>query len=288
MTMMNQLRTLMLLATLTALLVGAGNLLFGGAGLVVAIVLAAIMNLGAYWFSDRLVLRMYRAQEVGPGDAPELHALVRDLALRANLPMPRLYIVPDESPNAFATGRSPAKGAVAVTEGLLRFLGRDELAGVIAHELAHIRNRDTLVMSVAATIGGSLSMLADMAFWGMLFGGSEDGEESPGGGLLGIIFAPIAAVLIQMAISRTREYQADETAARITGQPLGLASALRKISGWSKRVPMQAGSVGTAHLLILSPFRGEGLSHLFSTHPPMTERVARLEAMVGPAYPIAA
>jgi heat shock protein HtpX len=285
---MNHLRTLALLATLTAILLAAGHLLFGGTGFAVALVLAAVMNLGAFWFSDRLVLRMYRAQEVGSNEAPDLYFLVQDLALRARLPMPRLFIIPEQAPNAFATGRSPAKGAVAVTRGLLDVLNREELAGVIAHELAHIRNRDTLVMSVAATIGGALSMLADMALWGTLFGGSEDGEESPGGGILGILLAPIAALLIQMAISRTREYEADATAARITGQPLGLATALRKIAGWNQRISMESGSPGTAHLLILNPFTGGGLARLFSTHPPVADRIARLEAMFGSVHPLAA
>jgi heat shock protein HtpX len=277
--MMNQLRTLALLATLTALLVGAGNFLFGGAGLVFAIVLAAAMNLGAFWFSDRIVLRMYRAEEVGPNDAPGLHRLVQDLAFRASLPVPRVYIVPDDSPNAFATGRSPAKGVVAVTRGLLSTLNHEEVAGVVAHELAHIKNRDTLVMSIAATIGGSLSMLAEIAFWGTLFGDSEGEDRSPAGGLLGIIFAPIAALFVQMAISRTREFEADATAAQITGQPLALASALINIASSSNRIPMQTGSASTAHLHIFNGFSGERIAQLFSTHPPVAARVSRLERM---------
>lgn len=281
---MNQIKTVMLLALLTALLLWIGYAIAGQGGLMVALVMAAVMNFGAYWFSDRVVLRMYGAHEVTESEAPELHALVRDLVARAGLPMPRVYIIPEEAPNAFATGRNPHHAAVAVTEGILRLLTREELAGVLAHELAHIRNRDTLIMTVTATIAGALSMLANLAMWGAMLGGrsSDDDEGShPIAGLLGVILAPIVATLIQMAISRSREFLADESGARLTGNPLALASALRKIEAWSRRVPMMSGSPATAHLFIINPFSGGGLIQLFSTHPATEERIARLEAMAG-------
>jgi len=289
---MNRIKTLVLLSALTALLLWAGQALGGQAGFVVALGLAALMNLGAYWFSDKFVLRMYRAQEVGPAEAPGLYQIVRQLTLRANLPMPRLYIIPEEAPNAFATGRNPQNGVVAVTEGLLRVLNREEIAGVIAHELGHIRNRDTLVMSVAATIGGALSMLANAAMWGGLLGGGQSSEDEEGGahplaGLFAIMLAPIAATIIQMAISRAREFLADEAAARYSGNPLALASALKKIEAWSQRMPMSAGTPATAHLFIQNPFSGGGLTRLFSTHPPTGERIERLEAMAGRGYAMA-
>jgi heat shock protein HtpX len=218
--------------------------------------------------------------------------MVQDLAMRAELPMPRVFIIPEEAPNEFATGRNPRNGVVAVTEGLLRVLDRREVAGVIAHELGHIKNRDTLVMAVAATLAGALSMLANAAMFGSLFGGSQSSDEEEGGsplaGLLGVLIAPIAATLVQMSISRGREFMADEAAARYTGTPLALAGALRKIEAWSQEAPMQAGSPATAHLLIHNPFRGEGLANLFSTHPPTEQRVARLMAMASGRRPAAA
>jgi heat shock protein HtpX len=281
---MNQMKTVMLLALLTALLLWIGHAIAGQSGLMVALVMAAVMNFGAYWFSDRVVLRMYGAEEVSEAQAPELYGLVRELVARAGMPMPRLYVIPEEAPNAFATGRNPHHAAVAVTEGILRLLTRDELAGVIAHELGHVRNRDTLVMTVTATIAGALSMLANLAMWGAMLGGrSSDDDEGghPIGGLLGVILAPIVATLIQMAISRSREFLADEAGARLTGNPLALASALRKIEAWSRRVPMISGSPATAHLFIINPFSGGGLIQLFSTHPSTEERIARLEAMAG-------
>ncbi len=281
---MNQMKTVMLLALLTALLLWIGHAIAGQSGLMVALVMAAVMNFGAYWFSDRVVLRMYGAEEVSEAQAPELYGLVRELVARAGMPMPRLYVIPEEAPNAFATGRNPHHAAVAVTEGILRLLTRDELAGVIAHELGHVRNRDTLVMTITATIAGALSMLANLAMWGAMLGGrSSDDDEGghPIGGLLGVILAPIVATLIQMAISRSREFLADEAGARLTGNPLALASALRKIEAWSRRVPMISGSPATAHLFIINPFSGGGLIQLFSTHPSTDERIARLEAMAG-------
>jgi heat shock protein HtpX len=289
---MNRLKTVILLASLTALLMWAGQGMGGTAGLWFALIVAAVMNIGAYWFSDKIVLRMYHAQEVSPVQAPELYAMVQDLALRAALPMPKVYIIPEEAPNAFATGRNPRKGVVAVTEGLLRTLDRREVAAVIAHELGHIKNRDTLIMAIAATFAGALSMLANAAMFGSLFGGSQSPEDEEGGsphtGLLGVLIAPIAATLVQMSISRAREFMADEAAARYTGTPLTLASALRKIEAWSREIPMQAGSPATAHLFIHNPFSVEGLASLFRTHPPTEQRVARLMAIASGRLPIAA
>lgn len=283
--MMNGTKTLLLLAALTALLLWIGQMLGGRSGVTIAFVMAAAMNLGAYWFSDKIVLRMYGAQEMGPNDAPELYSMVHGLASRAGLPMPRLYVIPEDTPNAFATGRNPNHAAVAVTEGILRVLSPSELEGVIAHELGHVKNRDTLIMAVAATVAGALGHLANMAMWGAMFGGMrrDEDDDSGGagmlGGLVGMILAPIAATLIQMAISRTREFVADEAAARITQQPLALAAALRKIEAWSQRVPMQDPNPATAHMFIVNPLHGGGMASLFSTHPPTSERVSRLEQL---------
>jgi len=289
---MNRMKTAMLLAALTALMLYAGQALGGGNGFVLAVILAGAMNFGAYWWSDKIVLRMYGAHEVTEAQAPELVGMVRHLARRADLPMPRVYIIPQEAPNAFATGRNPQHGAVAVTEGIMRLLDREELAGVIAHELGHIKNRDTLIMTVSATIAGAVSTLANMAQWALIFGGgrSEDGEEGthPLAGLVGIFLAPLAAMLIQMAISRSREYLADEAGAVISRSPRALASALRKLEAWSRQVPMTAGSPATAHLFIVNPFAGGGLLRLFSTHPATEERVARLLAMARQGLPSAA
>ncbi len=272
----------MLLAALSALLVWAGGALGGQSGLMVALLLTGLMNFGAYWWSDRIVLRMHGAQEVREREAPELHALVRRLAQAARLPMPRVYLIPEAAPNAFATGRSPERGVVAVTEGLLGLLDRDQLAGVIAHELGHIKQRDTLVMTVTATLAGAITMLAHLGQLTLLFGGrsSEEGDEAnPMGGLLGILVAPIAAALIQMAISRSREFLADAAGARITRDPMALATALRKIGTWSQRATLTTASPATAHLFIINPLTGGRVLRLFSTHPPTEERVARLEAM---------
>lgn len=278
---MNRVKTAMLLAALTALLVLVGQALGGRAGLVIALAFAILMNFGAYWWSDRIVLRMYHAQELTPTEAPELFRIVRELATRGNIPMPRVYLIPEETPNAFATGRNPQNAAVAVTAGITRLLTREELAGVLAHELGHVKNRDTLIMTIAATIAGALSSLAHMAMWGAMLGRSDDDDEggNPLGGLLAIIVAPIAAALIQMAISRSREFLADEAGAKLTGNPLALASALRKIDSWSRRIPIHSGSPATAHLFIINPFSGGGLANLFSTHPSTEARVDRLEAM---------
>jgi heat shock protein HtpX len=282
---MNRMKTAMLLAALTALTLWVGLALGGQAGLVVALVVAGVMNFGAYWFSDRMILRMYGAREADEREAPGLHAMVRDLASRAGIPMPKVYIIPETAPNAFATGRSPRHAAVAVTEGLLRLLDERELRGVIAHELAHVKNRDTLVMTVSGAVAGALTMLANAAAFGALFGASSDDEEegaNPLGGLLAIILAPIAASLIQMAISRSREFIADETGARLTDDPLALANALRKIEAWSLGVPIHGGSPATAHLFIVNPFSGAGLVRLFSTHPATEARIERLERLARP------
>lgn len=284
----NTFKTTALLGLLTGLFVVIGGAIGGQTGMVIALLFAVAMNMGAWWFSDSLALRMNGAREVSPAEAPELHAMVEQLSARAGIPKPRVYLIDSETPNAFATGRSPAKGAVAVTTGIARMLNRDELAGVVAHELAHIKHRDTLISSVAASVGGAITMLADMAMWGLMFsglGGSDDDEGGIGemvGGLLMIILAPIAAMIIQLAISRSREYQADAGGARILGDPLPLASALEKLEWAAGRVPMQA-NPSTAHLYIVNPLAGGGLSNLFRTHPLTAERVSRLRAMVGRA-----
>ncbi len=278
MTQVNQLKTLLLLAVLTALLLAMGQLFGGRSGMIFALGFALLLNFGTYWFSDKIVLRMYNAQEIHEGDARELFRIVSDLAQRSNLPMPRVYIIPEEAPNAFATGRNPEHGAVAVTEGLLRLVDREELRGVLAHELGHLKNRDTLIMAVAATIAGALGHLANMAMWGMFSRGSdEDNAPNPLLAIVGMIVAPIAAMLIQMAISRSREFMADEAAAYVTGNPMALASALRKLESWKAELPMHAGSPATAHLFIVNPFTGKGLASLFSTHPSTEARIERLQ-----------
>jgi heat shock protein HtpX len=282
-------KTAVLMAALTGLLVLIGSAIGGTSGMIFAFVFAVLMNMGMWWFSDSIALRMSGAHEVSPHDAPDLHRLVQVLAERAGIPKPRVYIIESAAPNAFATGRSPQKGAVAVTTGIMSILSRDELAGVIAHELAHIKNRDTLVSSVAATMAGAIGMVADMAMWGMMlggFGGSDD--DNPGGivgGLLTIILAPVIALIIQLAISRAREYGADEGGARITGDPEPLASALEKLEAWMQGAahhPQMRAEAhvnpGTAHLYIVNPIVG-GLGGLFRTHPPTPERVARLRAL---------
>ena len=278
----NTLKTTFFLAILAVLFVSVGQMLGGRNGATMALIMAGVMNVVAYWFSDKIVLAMYRAKEVKEAEAPELHSIVRGLVMRAHLPMPKVYIMDNPAPNAFATGRNPEHAAVAVTTGIMGLLSRDELTGVIGHELAHIKNRDILISTVAATIAGAISYLAHIAQWGMMFGGRRDGEDrNPLGSVLTIvmmILAPIAAMLIQMAISRSREYKADEGGASICGNPLSLANALKKLQTGVRRVPMEA-NPSTAHMFIVSPLTGGGLLSLFSTHPPIEERVARLEAM---------
>ncbi len=283
---MNGLKTTILLATLTGVLVAIGGLLGGNQGMVTALVFAGVMNFFSYWFSHKIVLAMYRAQEVSQADAPELYGIVAELAQRAGIPMPRLYIIPQEQPNAFATGRNPSHAAVAVTQGIMRILSRDELRGVLAHELGHVRNRDILISSVAATVAGAISMIANILQWGAMFGGlgrSSDDEGEGRGNIVGllatIILAPIIAMIVQMAISRTREFAADVSGAQLSGTPLSLANALRKLEIASHQIPMMAGNQGSAHLFIVNPFSGASLMRLFSTHPPIEERVQRLLAM---------
>jgi heat shock protein HtpX len=280
MTGRNRMKTLVLLAALTALFLFIGQAVGGEQGLIIALLMAGVMNFGSYWFSDKIVLRMYHAQEVTEAEAPDLYSIVRGLAQRGNIPMPRVYIIPEETPNAFATGRNTKHAAVAVTEGLMRMLDRRELAGVIGHELGHVMNRDTLIMTVAASLAGALGYLA---YFAMFFGGNnsddDDGGSNPLIGLVGMLIAMIAAPLIQAAISRSREFIADEAGARLTNDPLALASALRKIESWSQQIPMHAGTPATAHLFIINPFSGGGMARMFSTHPATAARVERLEAM---------
>lgn len=278
--MENIAKTFILMAALTTLFLFAGEALGGQRGMTMALVLALGMNFFAYWYSDSLALKMGRAREVSEAQSPNLHAMVADLARRAGLPKPRVYIMPAETPNAFATGRNPSHAAVAVTEGLLRLLNRDELEGVLAHELAHIKNRDILISSIAAVMAGAISYLATMAQWAMIFGmGRSDDDEGEGGGLLGslvmMIVAPIAASLIQMAISRSREFQADATGAVISGKPHGLASALQRLEDYNHRLPMRV-NPATAQMYIVNPLTGGSIVNLFSTHPPIAERISRL------------
>ena len=269
-------KTALLLGLLTGLIVVCGTLLGGQTGMIVALIIAAAMNLGSYWFSDKLVLARYRAQPVAASEAPRLHAMVDEMVARVGMPKPKLYVLPEAAPNAFATGRNPDHAAVAVTRGLLELMSDEEVAGVVAHELAHIKNRDILIASIAATIAGAVSMLALMARWGALFGGGRDDRN---GGILGMlataILAPIIAVIIQMAVSRSREYAADATGARIAGGPHGLARALQKLGQYSQRIPLEA-SAASSHLFIVMPFSRGGVARLFSTHPPIEERVRRL------------
>ncbi len=275
---MNTLKTAFFLTLLTLLLIFIGRILGGNSGMIIALIFAAILNLGSYWFSDKIVLGIYRAQKIEESDNPGLYRIIRRIASQAGLPMPKIYIIPTDSPNAFATGRNPEHSAVAVTSGILRILSEEELEGVISHEMSHIKNRDILISSIVATVAGAISMLAQMAQFAAIFGGGRD-EENRGGGL-GLLFmaiiAPIAALLIQLAISRSREYQADESGAKISHKPLALANALKKLSYASQRVPLEA-NPATAHLFIVNPLSGKGLASLFSTHPPLEERISRLE-----------
>jgi len=278
---MNGIKTMVLMVTLTLMLVFIGGLIGGRSGMTFALVMAFGMNFVSYWFSDKIVLRMYGARPVSESEAPELYSMVRRLAQRAELPMPKVYIMDQDQPNAFATGRNPNHGAVAVTTGIMRILSREELEGVISHELAHIKHRDILVSTVAATIAGAISYLAQMAQWAMIFGGRSDNEREGGNpiaALVMMIVGPIAAMMVQMAISRSREYGADAGGARISGSPLYLAGALRKLHIASQKIPMDA-NPATSHMFIVNPLSGGGLLRLFSTHPPMEERISRLESM---------
>jgi heat shock protein HtpX len=270
----------MLMMMLTLLLVFGGAALAGRQGMTIALLIAFGMNFISYFFSDKIVLKMYRARQVTEAEAPVLYRIVRRLAQRAGMPMPKVYIIPDMSPNAFATGRNPQHAAVAATEGIMQLLTEEELSGVMAHELTHVMHRDILIGTVAATIAGAISYLAQMAQWAMIFGGGRrsDDDGSPLASIVMMIVAPIAAMLIQMAISRSREYSADEGGAKLNGNPMALANALRKLAKGSQQIPMHA-TPATSHMMIVNPFSGGGIVKLFSTHPPIEERIARLESM---------
>lgn len=277
---MNNIKTLFLLVTLTLILIWAGAAMGGKQGMTIALIFALGMNFFAYWFSDKIVLKMYRAKEVTETEAPELYGTVRRLAQKAEIPMPRVYLIDQEQPNAFATGRNPQHAAVAVTTGIMRILSKEELQGVIGHELAHVKHRDILISTIAATIAAAISFLAQMAQWAMIFGhrGDDDEGGSPIAALVMMIVGPIAAMIIQMAISRSREYVADEGGARIAGNPRYLSGALRKLHQASQKIPMKA-SPATSHMFIVNPLSGGGILKLFSTHPPIEERISRLESM---------
>ena len=279
---MNTIKTIALMAGLTVLLVAVGGI-WGRNGMMLFFVIAMVMNLVNYWFSDKIVLAMYGAKEVTDREAPMLYSVTRELASRGQMPMPKVYVIPSGALNAFATGRNPKHAAVAATEGILQALTREELTGVMAHELSHVHNRDILIGTVAAAIAGAISMIANIAQWGLIFGGyggrRDDDRGSGLGTILMIILAPIAALLIQMAISRSREYQADASGARLSGNPRALASALRKLQLGTVRAPMEA-NPATAHMFIVNPLRGGSIRNWFSTHPPMEERISRLESMI--------
>jgi len=277
---MNIFKTAMLMIILTLLLVFGGAALGGKSGMTFALLIAFVMNFITYFFSDKIVLRMYKARQVSEAEAPVLHRIVRRLSQKAGMPMPKVYIIPDMSPNAFATGRNPDHAAVAATEGIMQLLTEEELAGVMAHELAHVRHRDILIGTVAATVAGAISYLAQMAQWAMIFGGRHDDDEgsNPIASIVMMIVLPIAAMLIQMAISRSREYAADEGGARLNGNPHALANALRKLHKGTQMIPMHA-TPATSHMMIVNPFSGGAMMKLFSTHPPVEERIARLESL---------
>jgi len=281
--MMNRLKTTLLLTLLTLLMVAMGSAIGGKSGMVFAFFMACAMNFFSYWFSDKIVLKMYGAKEISEAENPAFYGMVRRLATQGGLPTPRVYVIPSDSPNAFATGRNPNHAAVAATEGILRILSTEELEGVMAHELAHVKNRDILVSTIAATFAGAISMLGNMLQWAAMFGGGRSDDDEGAGGMIGglamAIIAPIAAMLIQMAVSRSREYLADESGARICGNPLALANALKKLQMGSQMIPMQQATPASAHLFIVNPLTGGSLLNLFSTHPPMEDRIARLEQM---------
>jgi heat shock protein HtpX len=278
---MNNIKTMLLLVMLTLIFITAGAAMGGKNGMTIGLIFALGMNLFSYWFSDKIVLKMYRAREVSEAEAPELYGVVRRLAQKAEIPMPRVYIINQDQPNAFATGRNPNHAAVAVTTGIMRILSHEELMGVIGHELAHVKHRDILIGTIAATFAGAISYLAQMAQWAMIFGGhrgDDDEGGSPIAAIVMMIVGPIAAMIVQMAISRSREYVADEGGANISGNPRYLSGALRKLDAASRKIPMDA-NPATSHMFIVSPLSGGGLLKLFSTHPPIEERIARLESM---------
>jgi heat shock protein HtpX len=274
----NTFKTAFLLTALTLLLLFIGQIFGGQNGMLLALIFAAVMNFVSYFYSDKIALAMYRAKPVTREELPRAYQIVERLTQKIGIPMPKMYVIPTDSPNAFATGRNPQHASVAMTQGILKLLNDEELEGVLAHELGHVRNRDILISSIAATVAGAITFLASIARWGMIFGGYERDRDNRGGGLgalFMIILAPVAAVLIQLAVSRSREYQADESGAHYTGNPYALASALAKLDAYSKRVPMQA-TPSTAHLFIVQPFLGKSLMNLFSTHPPIAKRIERL------------
>jgi heat shock protein HtpX len=273
---MNMMKTTVLLAAMTGLMLLVGEAVGGRSGMTIALLFAGLMNFAAWFWSDKIVLRAYGAQPVGPQEAPELNSIVESLANRAGIPMPKLYVIPDPALNAFATGRSPSHAAVAATEGILRALNRDELEGVLAHELSHVINRDTLTSTVAATLAGAISWLAHMAYFMPVGRDRDDHGSNPLVALLTVLLAPIAAMLIQMAVSRSREYEADSSGARLVGHPEGLANALRKLEVAAKQIPMRNANPATAHLFIVNPLSGRSLASLFSTHPPLEKRIERL------------
>lgn len=273
---MNIMRTIMLMTLMTVVLVFAGGALGGQSGALIALVIAAVMNLGSYWFSDKVVVKMYRGKETQSG---ELYEVVSELCQQNNLIMPKVYLLPQQTPNAFATGRNPKHAVVAATEGIIQVLNREELKGVMAHELSHVQNRDILIGSIAATFAGAISYMAHMAQWAMIFGGRDDEDSNPIAMIAMMILAPIAAMLIQMAISRSREYGADAKGAKFCGNPHNLANALRKLEMSNQRMPMQKVNEATAHMFIVNPLKAGGIRGLFSTHPPMEERIRRLEGM---------
>ncbi|KAF1074008.1 zinc metalloprotease HtpX [Halodesulfovibrio sp. MK-HDV] len=280
--MTSNLKTMMLLALLSGIIIVLGGALGGKGGIIIAFALALFMNVGSYWYSDKIVLRMYGAQEVGPHDAPMLHQIVDELAHKAGIPKPRICVIPEQAPNAFATGRDPEHGVVAVTQGIMQLLSTEELKGVLAHEIGHITNRDILIQSIAGVMATAIVSIANFMQFAAIFGfASGDDEEgsNPFAALLLAFVAPVAASLIQFAISRSREYLADDTGARLAGNPLYLASALEKLNAYSQRVPMQHGNQATAHMFIVNPFAGANMAKLFSTHPPIEERVSRLRQM---------
>ena len=281
--MSNVFKTGLLLAVLTAMLVLIGGAVGGRQGMLVAFVVAVVMNFVSYWFSDKMVLAAYGAQPIEEAAAPRLYAIVHRLATRAGIPMPRVYLIPSETPNAFATGRNPEHAVVAVTEGIMRILDEEELEGVLAHELSHVKNRDVLISTIAATLAGAITYLAHMAQWAAMFGGrrgdDDEGGSNPFAMILLAVLAPIAALLVQMAVSRSREFQADATGAQVAGKSWGLAKALEKLQMANQQMPMADATPATAHLFIVNPLSGQTLMRLFSTHPPLEERIARLRAM---------
>lgn len=280
----NMIKTCVLLTVMTALMMVIGRLLGGNQGMVIALIFSCAMNFASYWYSDKIVLKMYQAREITPDSAHELYGIVHRLSQKAGLPMPKIFIIPQDTPNAFATGRNPEHAVVAVTSGLLTLLDEEEITGVLAHELAHVKNRDILIASIAATMAGAIMLLATMARWGAIFGGGRSSDDRDGGGIIGLIamsiIAPLAATIIQMAISRSREYLADATGAAISQNSEGLARALEKLGAYSKRIPMQA-NPSTAHIFTVSPLSGSSLMTLFSTHPPLESRIARLRGSTG-------